>query len=155
MAQVSNHDSNHDSNATFIRPQDFPQVDLLIDWIIEKNRSGYKMVNSVQRLNDMREFMHGKLQEWNCRAGQNNVIVRVDGTLGPCFPMYSATHNWGTIENPSFDVGQLKEMKKECQPHCFSTLNHNLAFCYNDERAVRWVLKQAVRGFQGVTGSFS
>ncbi len=146
---------NDESNATFIRREDFPQVDRLIDWIIEKNQSGYKMVNSVQRLNDMREFMHGKLQEWNCRAGQNNVIVRVDGTLGPCFPMYSATHDWGTIENPHFDGQQLKTMKKECQPHCFSTLNHNLAFCYNDERAVRWILKQAVRGFQGVTGSFS
>jgi len=144
-----------EENGTFIRPEDFRQVDTLIDWIVAKNRAGYKMVNSVQRLNDMREFMHGKLQEWNCRAGQNNVIVRVDGTLGPCFPMYSAKHDWGTIENPRFDVHQLAEMKKQCQPHCFSTLNHNLAFCYNDARVARWVLKQAVRGFQGVTGSFS
>jgi MoaA/NifB/PqqE/SkfB family radical SAM enzyme len=143
------------NNGTFIRPEDFPQVDRLIDWLIEKNRAGYKMVNSVQRLIDMREFMHGKLQDWNCRAGQNNVIIRVDGTLGPCFPMYSATHDWGTIEKPRFDDGQLQKMKKECQPQCFSTLNHNLAFCYNDGRALRWVLKQAVRGFQGVTGSFS
>jgi hypothetical protein len=76
-------------------------------------------------------------------------------TAGPCFPMYSATHDWGTIESPHFDEGQLKEMKKECQPHCFSTLNRNLAFCYNDGRAARWILKQAVRGFQGVKGSFS
>jgi len=74
----------------------------------------------------------------------------------PCFPMYSATHDWGAIENPRFETRQLQEMKKEeCQPHCFSTLNHNLAFCCNDERAVRWILKQAVRGFQGVTGSFT
>jgi MoaA/NifB/PqqE/SkfB family radical SAM enzyme len=149
------HFQHLEENATFIRPEDFPQVDKLIDWIIEKNRAGYKMVNSVQRLMDMREFMHGKLQEWNCRAGQNNVIIRVDGTLGPCFPMYSATHDWGTIENPRFDDGQLQEMKRECQPHCFSTLNHNLAFCYNDGRVVRWVLRQAARGFQGVTGSFT
>ena len=127
----------------------------LIDWLIEKNRSGYKMVNSTQRLNDMREFMHGKLQEWNCRAGQNNVIIRVDGTLGPCFPMYSATHDWGVIEKPKFDDGQLKEMKKGCQPHCFSTLNHNLAHSYDDGRALRWVMKQAARGFQGVSGSFN
>src|SRR5579872_6837798 len=25
--------------------------------------------------------------EWNCRAGQNNVIIRTDGTVAPCFPM--------------------------------------------------------------------
>ena len=41
-----------------------PRVGSLLDWIIEKNRSGYKMVNSVDRLNDMRDFMKGKLQEW-------------------------------------------------------------------------------------------
>jgi len=149
------HFQHMEENVTFIHPEDFLKVDELIDWIIGRNRAGYKMVNSVQRLKDMRDFMHGKLQEWNCRAGQNNVIVRVDGTLGPCFPMYSATHNWGTIECPNFDRRQLAEMKKDCQPHCFSTLNHNLAFCYNDGRVVRWVMKQAIRSFQGVTGSFT
>jgi len=141
------------ANGTFIRPEDWPAVDETVDWIIEKNRSGYKMVNSIQRLNEMKAFMRGTLQEWSCRAGQNNVIVRVDGTLAPCFPMYSATHDWGTIENDKFDVRQLNDMKKGCQPHCFSTLNHNLAFSYNDGRAIRWVARQALRGFQGVSGS--
>ena len=46
-------------------------------------------------------------------------------------------------------------MKKECQTHCFSTLNHNLGFCYNDSRVLKWVLTQAKHGFQGVTGSFA
>ena len=80
-------------------------------------------------------------------------MVRVDGTLAPCFPMYSANYDWGTIENHKFETGQLKEMKKSCQPHCFSTLNHILAFCYNDARVLRWLLKQAAHGFQGVTGT--
>ncbi|MGA7235817.1 MAG: hypothetical protein WBY44_09065, partial [Bryobacteraceae bacterium] len=127
----------------------------LVDWLIEKNRAGYKMVNSVQRLNEMREFMRGKLQEWNCRAGHNNVIVRVDGTLAPCFPMYSATYDWGVTGSHKFEKKQLDEMKKGCQPHCFSTLNHNLAYCYDAMRVVKWVGKQASRGFQGVSGSFS
>ena len=68
--------------------------------------------------------------------------------------MYSATHDWGTIKNHKFEVPQLDEMKKSCQTHCFSTLNHNLGFCYNDARVINWVLKQAAHGFQGVTGSF-
>ena len=38
--------------------------------------------------------------------------------------------------------------------HCFSTFNHNLGFCYNDSRVIKWVLKQASHRFQGVTGSF-
>ena len=148
------HFKHLDENSTFITREDWPQVDALLDWLSEKNRAGYKMVNSVKRLQDMKEFMRGKVEEWNCRAGQNNVIVRVDGSLAPCFPMYSATYDWGVIEDHKFEVEQLDHMKKECQTHCFSTLNHNLAFCYNDLRVIKWVFRQAVRGFQGATGSF-
>ena len=149
------HFEHFENNPTFIRKEDWPAVSELVDWLIEKNKAGYKMVNSVQRLDEMRLFMEGKLQEWNCRAGHNNVIVRVDGTLAPCFPMYSATYDWGVVGDHKFETKQLKEMKAGCQPHCFSTLNHNLAYCYDAGRAIKWVGKQALRGFQGVSGSFS
>jgi hypothetical protein len=89
-------------------------VDSLLNWLIEKNKSGYQMVNSVQRLQETKAFVrmssgldlnkcgwygdgssgngeiaklletmqgivhepNGDLHfaEWNCRAGQNNVI---------------------------------------------------------------------------------
>jgi MoaA/NifB/PqqE/SkfB family radical SAM enzyme len=149
------HFQHYDNNSTYITKEDWPQVDALIDWIMEKNRQGYKMVNSIKRLNDMKEFLRGRVEPWNCRAGQNSIIIRTDGTLAPCFPMYSATQDWGTIENHKFEVPQLNEMKQTCQSHCFSTLNHNLGFCYNDTRVIKWVLQQARRGFQGVTGSFA
>lgn len=148
------HFKHLDENDTFIRPEDYSRIDELIDWLIEKNRNGYKMVNSIQRLNDMREFMRGKLQYWDCRAGQNSIVIRVDGTLAPCFPMYSATYDWGAIENHRFEVRQLNEMKTSCQLHCFSTLNHNLAYCYDTTRVIRWLIKQALRGFQGTSGTF-
>lgn len=148
------HFQHTNENDTFIRQEDWPRVDALVDWLIDKNRAGYKMVNSVKRLADMKAFMRGKVEPWNCRAGQNSMIIRVDGTLAPCFPMYSATYDWGTVENHRFEVRQLDQMKESCQTHCFSTLNHNLGYCYNDARALRWVMKQALRGFQGVSGSF-
>jgi MoaA/NifB/PqqE/SkfB family radical SAM enzyme len=148
------HFKHLDENSTYITKEDWPKVDELVDWIIEKNKSGYKMVNSVKRLQDMKAFMRGQVEPWNCRAGQNNVIIRVDGTLAPCFPMYSATYDWGVIGDHKFEVGQLNEMKQTCQTHCFSTLNHNLAYCYDSARAIKWVLKQAGRAFQGVSGSF-
>jgi MoaA/NifB/PqqE/SkfB family radical SAM enzyme len=141
-------------NETFITAEDWPAVDDLIDWLIEKKRSGYKMVNSVPRLREMKAFMRGKLQRWDCRAGQNSLIIRTDGTLAPCFPMYPATYNWGTVEVPFFDSRNLARIKRGCQPHCFSTLNHNLSYCYDAGRAIRWTLKQALRGFQGTTGGF-
>jgi hypothetical protein len=57
--------------------------------------------------------------EWNCRAGQNNVIIRTDGTVAPCFPMYASTFDWGNIDKPKFDGAQLSAMKGTCQRHCF------------------------------------
>jgi radical SAM protein with 4Fe4S-binding SPASM domain len=92
--------------------------------------------------------------EWNCRAGQNNVIIRTDGTVAPCFPMYAATYDWGNIDTPKFDSGELRDMKKTCQRHCFSTLNHNLAYCYNDARVLKWLWKQARNGFGSGARSF-
>ncbi|HOQ47278.1 MAG TPA: radical SAM protein [Bryobacteraceae bacterium] len=148
------HFKHLEDNSTFITQEDWPRVDAVIDWLIEKNRSGYKMVNSVARLQQMKQFMRGQLQEWNCRAGQNSLIIRTDGTLAPCFPLYSATHDWGVAGKPKFDPAQLAEMKRQCQPRCYSTLNHNLAYCYDAGRALKWVMKQALRGFRGTTGSF-
>jgi hypothetical protein len=45
-------------------------------------------------------------------------------------------------------------MKQGCEPNCFSTLGYNVAYCYSAARVMRWLLKQASHGFQGVTGSF-
>ncbi|MBI3263166.1 MAG: hypothetical protein HYZ58_08440, partial [Acidobacteria bacterium] len=59
----------------------------------------------------------------------------------------------GTVEHPAFDVQQLTDMKKSCQPRCFSTLNHIVGYCYNDARVIKWLARQAVHGFQGVTGT--
>ncbi len=95
-----------------------------------------------------------RFTEWNCRAGQNNVIVRTDGTVGPCFPMYSATYDWGTIEGHKFDRAQLLDMKETCQKHCFSTLNHNLSYCYNDARVIKFLWQQARNGLNGGARSF-
>ena len=184
LLQQDGHFRHLSENPTYIRPEDWREVDRLIDWLIEKNREGYQMVNSVRRLQEMKSFVRmgsradmtvcgwngdgtgavdpevtpGVVQdgdrglrfaEWNCRAGQNNVVIRTDGTLAPCFPMYDATYDWGTIEESRFDRTQLTEMKRNCQQHCFSTLNHNLAYCYNDARIVRWLWRQAMNGFQG------
>jgi MoaA/NifB/PqqE/SkfB family radical SAM enzyme len=150
MAQE--HFKHADENSTYITPDDWPRIDDLINWLIEKNRSGYKMVNSPARLEEMKSFMRGRLQEWNCRAGQNTLIIRPDGTLAPCFPLYSATCDWGKVGAPHFERKQLTTMKRQCQPHCFSTLNHTLAYCYDAGRIFRWVMKQAANGFRGTTG---
>jgi MoaA/NifB/PqqE/SkfB family radical SAM enzyme len=140
-------------NPVFIRPEDHEPIGELIDWLIERQNAGWQMVNSVQRLAEMKKFIEKKLDCWGCRAGLNSLIIRTDGTLAPCFPMYSATHDWGTIEAPQMQPAQLRAMKAECETNCFSTLNHILAFCYNDTRVIRWLFRQGMHGFQGVRGN--
>ncbi len=111
------------------------------------------MTGPRQHLVEMKDLLRGQGKPWRCRAGQNSLIIRTDGTLAPCFPMYSATCDWGTVENPKFDVAQLDEMKKSCTPHCLSTCNYILSYCYDSMRVLRWIGKNALRGFRGVTGS--
>jgi MoaA/NifB/PqqE/SkfB family radical SAM enzyme len=141
-------------NRTHITPADWPAVDALVDWLVEKHRSGHKMVNSMRRLEEMKDVMRDRVETWDCRGGQNCVVIRTDGTLAPCFPMYAATHDWRVVGDHRFEDRQLDGMKQDCQRHCFSTLNHNLAYCYKPSRAIKWALRQAAPGFRGTTGSF-
>jgi len=195
MLEQDEHFKHLSDNPTYIRPEDWPEIDLLVDWLIQKNKAGYQMVNSVQRLQEIKAFIrmasgadlkrlgwngdgsggngniakrlvetpgivqdaNGELHfaEWNCRAGQNNVIIRTDGTVAPCFPMYASTFDWGNIDEHKFDGGQLAGMKKTCQQHCFSTLNHNLAYCYNDARVIKFVWTNLVKNrMKGCARSF-
>ena len=143
-----------EDNATYVRPQDHSAVDATIDWLIDRQRAGYSMANSVERLEQMKTFMRGGHSEpWNCRAGRNTLIVRVDGTLAPCFPTYNAVQDWGRIGAPRFEREQLDQMQQSCQLHCFSTLNHIVGYCYNDRRVIELLLKQAAHGFQGIRGN--
>ena len=46
-------------------------------------------------------------------------------------------------------------MKTTCQRHCFSTLNYNLAYCYNDARVIKWLWSNVIKNkFQGGVRSF-
>jgi MoaA/NifB/PqqE/SkfB family radical SAM enzyme len=145
------HFKHYENNATFLQPEDWPKVDDLLDHLIEKNKQGYIMVNSKAHLQKMKLFMRGHVDPWHCRAGHNSMLIRTDGTLAPCFPMYSATYDWGTIENPKFDRAQLSEMKKGCNTHCLSTTQYVLGHYYNNQTVLRWIVKQALHGMSGNT----
>jgi MoaA/NifB/PqqE/SkfB family radical SAM enzyme len=149
------HFKHLNENQTYITPEDWPKVDALLDYLNDKRvNEGYKMVNPIQHMQDMKQLMRGNVPPWQCRAGQNSLIIRTDGTLAPCFPMYSATHDWGVVGSHKFDVKQLDEMKVDCTKHCLSTCNYILGYCYDTLRVMGWAAKQAMHGFKGATGSF-
>jgi radical SAM protein with 4Fe4S-binding SPASM domain len=154
MLEQDDHFRHLDDNSTYIRPEDYPRIDETLDWLIRKHEEGYIIVNPKQQFVEMKDLMRGQVKPWKCRAGQNTVIIREDGTLAPCFPMYSSKYDWGTVENEKFERTQLDDMKTSCNQHCLSTCNYILSYCYNTKRVVSWLTKQASRGFQGVSGSF-
>lgn len=57
MLEHDDHFKHGYDNPTYIRPEDWRALDDLIDWIIDKNRTGYQMVNSVQKLREMKAFV--------------------------------------------------------------------------------------------------
>jgi MoaA/NifB/PqqE/SkfB family radical SAM enzyme len=145
------HFKHLNENQTYLTPDDWPKVDDLLDYLNDKRiNEGYKMVNPIQHMEDMKLLMRGRVPPWQCRAGQNSLIIRTDGSLAPCFPMYSATHDWGVVGDHKFDVKQLDEMKKDCTKHCLSTCNYILGYCYDTMRVLSWIGKQAKHGFRGV-----
>ncbi len=149
------HFKHLNENQTYLTPDDWPKVDALLDYLNDKRiNEGYKMVNPIQHLEDMKMLMRGQVPPWQCRAGQNSLIIRTDGSLPPCFPMYSATHDWGVVGDHKFNVKQLDEMKQDCTKHCLSTCNYILGYCYDTMRVLTWFTKQAKNGFRGATGSF-
>jgi len=145
------HFKHLNENDTYLRPSDWPKVDDLLDYLIDKNKQGYIMVNSKAHLERMKAFMRGNVDPWQCRAGQNSLLIRTDGTLAPCFPLYSASYDWGTVENHKFDFEQLGEMKKGCNTHCLSTTQYVLGHYYNNQTVLRWIMKQALHGMSGGT----
>ena len=36
-------------------------------------------------------------------------------------------------------------MTKTCQRHCFSILNHNLVYCCNDARVIKWLWSNVIK----------
>ena len=57
MLEQDEHFKHLSDNPTYIRPEDWPEIDSLVDWLIEKNKAGYQMVNSVQRLQEIKAFI--------------------------------------------------------------------------------------------------
>ncbi|MCX8022331.1 MAG: radical SAM protein [Syntrophorhabdaceae bacterium] len=131
----------HKDNGLAITPDKYEEADALIDWLIEKQRQGWPMVNSIEHLKTFKRRMRGEIGVWGCRAGQNGALVRTDGTLAPCFDLICYNHDWGRIGEPRFLKSELDEVKKRCMPLCTSTCFHTMSFYYIMASVPEWVRK--------------
>src|ERR1035441_2206084 len=127
------------------RSEELGPVDELLDYLIDRNRAGWAMVNWTEHLGAMKSLLRGGVAPWPCRGGQNMVICRTDGTLAPCYPMRESGHDWGAVGCEKFDACQLAEMKQTCSGSCFSTVGFMLANYYDVGRVAREVSAQLAR----------
>ena len=121
------------------------EVEEVIDWLIEKNRNGYTMVNSIEHLHAMKRYIRHQWPPWSCRAGELSMIIRLDGSFAPCFELYGAEEDWGNIyDGPKFDLVKLRKQKIECSQHCLSTCNYQVNhYTRGMLYSLQWVAKHA------------
>ena len=131
----------HQDDGLHITADQFEEADQLLDWIIEKQRRRWPMVNSIAHLRAFKSRMRGRMQPWDCRAGHNGALIRPDGTLSPCFDMITLDHDWGRIGKPRFEPEELDELKKKCNLNCSSTCFFTMGHYYNMKTLHEWVMK--------------
>jgi len=151
---IIDYDSFEDlQDGAWITEKDVQAVDEVIDWLIEKNRQGYAMVNSLDHLQAMKRFIRHEWPPWSCRAGELSMIIRLDGSFAPCFELYGAEENWGNVyDGPQFDLAKLRNQKKECSPHCLSTCNYQINhYTRGMLYSLQWVAKHAYGNFLGTS----
>ncbi len=136
----TSHYKHHDDMLS-ITPEQYDEVSELLDWLIDKQRHGWPMVNSIEHLQVFKERMKGRMRPWDCRAGHNGALIRPDGSLSPCFDLITYDHDWGRIWEPKFDESELQAVKKKCMPYCSSTCFYTMAYYYNLRSVPQWVIK--------------
>lgn len=117
------------------------EAEALLDWLIEKQKEGWPMVNSIEHLQTFKNRMRGEIEPWDCRAGRNGALIRTDGSLSPCFDMICYEHDWGRIGEPRFEKAELDRLKQRCMSRCSSTCFHTMACYYKFTSLPEWVRK--------------
>ncbi|MGA8178560.1 MAG: radical SAM protein [Desulfobacterales bacterium] len=150
---IEYHDYKHRHDGAWITSAEFLAIDELVDWLIEKNREGYVMVNSVEHLRAMKPFIRGTLDPWPCQAGKMSMVIRLDGSFAPCFELYGSDEDWGNIyKGPKFDSNRLSKIKKHCTPTCLSTCNFQV--CHYSSSFLftfQWLAKHAYSSVLGTS----
>lgn len=131
----------HRKDGLFLTEDHYEEVDELLDWLIERQKKGWPMVNSIDHLMLFKRRMRGPIPYWGCRAGINGALIRPDGTLSPCFDLICYDHDWGTIGNPKFGKEELEKTKQKCMPYCSSTCFHTMSHYYSLLNVWAWVRK--------------
>jgi len=96
---------------------------------------------------NMKGFMRGAGEHWGCRAGQNWLIIRTNGTLAPCFRC-TTRRTTGALSQSKVRCPTTLGNEKGCRAELLFNTRVNVAYCYSAARVMKWLWKQAMNGFQ-------
>lgn len=141
------HYKHEREDGLYIKPENYREFDELMEWLKEKNRKGYCMINHPKHFDHMKKFVRGEYQPWRCIAGKNGSFIKADGTLSPCFDLQFDGRDWGKIWKPKLDRKRIAEVKKKCNRHCLSTCFYTGSSYYKDFPGMAdWVMKHTRLG---------
>ena len=77
-----------------------------VGWNGDGTGAGDELTEKIKANSGITQDNDGDMRfaDWNCRAGQNNIVIRTDGTLAPCFPLYPATCDWEPSMNSAWST---------------------------------------------------
>lgn len=109
-------------DSLFFREEDFPEIERLAHWLMQKQADGYRITNPPWYFKKMVEMVkHSSHSGWNCMAGRKTFLIDEQGKFYPCLSL-KGQGEWGDI----YSGGKFDDMDKQllkCNKNCLSCIN--------------------------------
>lgn len=123
----------------FETPESKAQVVALIDELIALKRAGVALIEPYQYYEDMKKFVYGELEDWNCGAGRDHLSIDSDGKVALCassptekLSVFDLDKDWHKVlarmrdarMHDGFSDEYTQGCKKVCLSNCLYTSSH-------------------------------
>jgi len=109
------------------RNQDYPTLERLANWLIEKRKKGYPIANPAWYFERMKEMVRdGHHSGWKCLAGQHTLFINMRGEFAPCLALiWQENKKWGNLKEGKwpFDKQAMEAQLSICNSKCLSCSN--------------------------------
>ncbi len=104
------------------RSQDYPTIETLSNWLIEKKPEGYPILNPIWYFERMKEMVKdGNHSGWKCQAGQHTLLINIQGKFAPCLALiWQDNEKWGNLKKEKWplDKEAMEEQLSICNSKC-------------------------------------
>ncbi len=115
----------------FSEQEDYKKLDKLCDWIIDRKRQRYTIINPTDYFRIVKQRLKnngtGSQDDWKCPAGKYTLGINEEGKLFYCLSLLSADLGHFNMENNGFEINDeaVKKQLADCTKKCLSCCNFN------------------------------